>query len=94
MAHISERVNSSNHKMHSYDQMSKIIINLGSKKLENNNNSTCQIIRLHNLLLISIVDTPETYLQNVDLEIRHEKITYIYIKFIINIIFLFNACNV
>ena len=43
-----------------------MIFNLGSKKGENNSNSTCQLRRLHNLLLMSIVDTPENYLPNVD----------------------------
>ena len=30
MAHISEHINSSNHKISSYDQMSKMIVDLGS----------------------------------------------------------------
>ena len=40
MAHISEHINSQNQKIHSYDKMSNIIVNLGSKKGENKNNST------------------------------------------------------
>ena len=66
MAQISEHINSSNHKINSHDQMRKIIINLGSKKGENNNNSKCQLNRLHNFLLMSIFDTPENDLPNVD----------------------------
>ena len=66
MDQISEHINSSNNKIHSYDQMSKIVVNLVSKKCENNNNSTCQINRLQNFLLMSIVDTPERDLSNVD----------------------------
>ena len=46
--------------------MRKIIVNLGSKKCENNNNSTCQLIRIQNALLESIVNTPEKDLPNVD----------------------------
>ena len=74
--------------------MSKIIVNLGSKKGKNNNNSTCQLSCLQNYLLMNIVDTPEKDLPNVDSEIRHEKITYIFSKFIMNISFLFNMCNI
>ena len=64
MSHISEYINSSNQKIHSYDQMVKMIVNLVSKKIEKN--STCQLIHLKNLLLMSIVDTSEKYLPNVD----------------------------
>ena len=59
MAWISEHINLSNQKIHSYDQMRKIIVNLIIKKYEDNNNSTCQLNHLHNSLLVSIVDTPE-----------------------------------
>ena len=41
MAQISEHINSSNNKMYFYDQMSKIIVNLGSKKCKNNDTFTC-----------------------------------------------------
>ena len=46
MDQISEKFNSSNHKTHSCDQMIKMIVNLGSKKGENNNNSSPQLIYL------------------------------------------------
>ena len=46
--------------------MRKMIVNLGNNKFEDNNNSTCQLIRLQNLLLISTVDTHEKGLSNVD----------------------------
>ena len=94
MDQISEHIYSSNKKIHSYDQMRKNIDNLGSKKCENNNNSTYQLRQLKNSLLISIVDTTENYLPNVDSKIRHGKSTYIFIKVIINIVFLLNICNV
>ena len=80
MDQISEHIYSSNKKIHSYDQMRKNIDNLGSKKCENNNNSTYQLRQLKNSLLISIVDTTENYLPNVDSKIRHGKSTYIFIK--------------
>ena len=66
MAQISEHINSSNHKMHSYDQTRKMIVNLGSNKFENNDTSSCQLNHLHNLLLISVYEIPENYLSNVD----------------------------
>ena len=46
--------------------MSKMVVNLGSKKCENNNNYTCQLSHLQNYLLMSIVDTPEKYVSNID----------------------------
>ena len=66
MDQISEHITSSNHKIHSYDQIRKSIVHLGINKCENNNNSTFQISCLQNLLLMSIFDTPEKYLSNVD----------------------------
>ena len=59
MVHISEHINSSNHKIHSHGQISKMIVNLISKKCKNKNNSTCQLRCLNNSLLIIIVNTPE-----------------------------------
>ena len=66
MVHISEHINSSNHKIRSYGQISKMVVNLISKKLENKNSSTCQLRCLNNSLLIIIVDTPENHLSNID----------------------------
>ena len=43
-----------------------MIINLGSKKGKNNDNSSCQITCLHNELFMIFVDTPENDLFNVD----------------------------
>ena len=68
MDYISEHLNYSNAKIHSYDQMIKIIVNLVSTKCKNNNNSTCQLSCLHNLLFMSIVDTPEKDLSDFDRE--------------------------
>ena len=59
MAQNIEHIHSSNHKIHSHDQMRKMIVNLGSKKLKNNRTSSCELICLHNLLLMSIFDTHE-----------------------------------
>ena len=74
MAQITEHINSSNHKINSCGKTRRMVVNLGSKKCENNNNSTCQLSRLQNSLLISISDTPENDLSNVDSEMRHEKV--------------------
>ena len=68
MDQISEHINSSNDKMYSYDQMRKNIVNLGSKKGKNNNNSYTKLTCLHNSLPMSIVETPEKDLSNVELE--------------------------
>ena len=57
-----------------HDQMRKLIFNLGSKKCENNNNSTCQLNPLQNSLLISIIDTPENGVSNVDRKIDKRKV--------------------
>ena len=66
MDQVIENMYSSNHKIHSYSQMREIIFNLGSKKCKNSNNYTCQLSRLHNLLLMSIFGTSEKNLSNVD----------------------------
>ena len=46
--------------------MSKIIVNLSNNKGKNKNNSKFQLSHLQNSLLMSIVDTPEKDLPNVD----------------------------
>ena len=74
MSHISEHINSSNHKIHSYDQMIKIIVNLGTNKFEDKNNSTCQLNHLHNSLLMSIVDTPEKDVSTFDRKLDNREI--------------------
>ena len=43
-----------------------MIVNLGSKTGENNYNSSPQLTHLHNSLLMSIIDTPEKDLSNID----------------------------
>ena len=60
---ISEHIHYPNH---SYDQMSKMIVNLGIKKVKNNDNSSFQLTHLQNALLVSIYDSLEEYLSNVD----------------------------
>ena len=66
MDQISEYINFSNHRIHSYDKMRNMIVNLGSKKGKNNNNHSPQLTRIHNSLLITIVDTHENYLSNIE----------------------------
>ena len=48
MDQISEHINYSNHNICDYDQMRKMIVNLGSKKDENKDNSLPQLTRLQN----------------------------------------------
>ena len=43
MAKIKQQINNINHKIYSYDQMSKGIVNLGSKKGNNNDNFSRQL---------------------------------------------------
>ena len=74
MAHIIERINSSNNKIHSYDQMGKIIVKLSNKKWENNKNSTGHLNNIQKSLLMSIVDTPEKNVSNVDRKVDKRKI--------------------
>ena len=66
MAQISEHINNSNKNIHSYDQLRKNIVNLGSEKGNNSYNYSTQLTCLHNSLLISIAVSPENYLSNVE----------------------------
>ena len=74
MDQTSEHINSSNHKIYSYGQMRNIIVNLGIIKWEDSNKSTYQLNHLHNLLLMSIVDTPEKSVSNVVRKLDKRKI--------------------
>ena len=65
MVQIIEHINSSNQKIHSYDQMSAMVFNLGSKKGESKDNFSPQITRLQNSLLVVIVDTLGKDISNV-----------------------------
>ena len=50
MTQISQHVNSTNHKIHSYDKMSKMIVNLGSNKDDKNDDHSPQLSHLQNSL--------------------------------------------
>ena len=67
-AQISEHINSSNHKIHSYDQMRKIIVTLGSKKGNKYDDSSTKLTNIQNELLMSIVATHEKYLSHGEIE--------------------------
>ena len=54
--------------------MRKIIVNLGSKKYEDKNNSTCQLNYLQDSLLMSIVDTYENDVSTCDRKLDKRKI--------------------
>ena len=74
MDQITEPNNSPNNKINSYDKMRETIFNLVSKKCLNNNNSTSQFSRQQNLLLMSIFDTHEKDLSNVDQKLDTMKV--------------------
>ena len=74
MYNISEKINYSNQNIHSHDWMGKMIVNLSDKKWENTNNSTGHINHIHKLLWISIVDTHEKDVSNVDRELDKRKV--------------------
>ena len=59
MAQTSQPSNLTNHKIHYCDQMIKMIVNLGSKKGDKNDDSSLKLTNLHNSVLIKIVDTNE-----------------------------------
>ena len=63
-AQISQHIFSTNHKINSYNQMIKIIVTLGSKRGDNNDNSYLQISFPHNSLIMSIFDTIEIFLSH------------------------------
>ena len=56
---ISHHINSTNHNIYSYDQISKIIINLGKKKGDNNDKSSPKLTDLQNYLSMIIFGTPK-----------------------------------
>ena len=58
MYKISQHINYSNQKIHYYDQIRKMIVNLGSNKGDKNDDSSPKLTHLHNILLMSIFDKP------------------------------------
>ena len=80
IAQISVHLNSINQKVHSYDQMRNFIVNLGSTKGKNSNNSSPQLTRQQNPLLMSIVDTSGKYLSNVEGKPDKRKVFTYFVK--------------
>ena len=64
MDQISQQIIFTNNKIQSYDRMFKIIVNLGIKKGDNNDNYYSKISCKFNSLLMCIVDTPEKNLSH------------------------------
>ena len=77
MYQISEHINFSNHKIHSHDQMGKLILNLSNKKCEENNKSTGHINNVQKLLLMSIVGTPKNMYQMLIVNLTRENYVHI-----------------
>ena len=65
MAQIREHINSKNHNFHPYNQIKKMIVNLGINEGDNNYNSSSQFSCQHNLLLMSIFETSEKGLSHI-----------------------------
>lgn len=59
MYHISQHINSTNHKIDSYGQRIKGTMNLGSKTGDWNDDSSNKLTGIQNYLLLIIVDTPK-----------------------------------
>ena len=59
MDQINEQHNYTNQKVHSFDQVKTMVVNVGSEKCGNNYNSSPKISHLQNSLLMSIVLAPE-----------------------------------
>ena len=66
MAQISQHNNYTNHQIHDYDKMRKMIVNLGSKRVDNNDNSSTKIYCVQNSLIMRIFDTPEKGLSHIE----------------------------
>ena len=60
--------------------MCKIIVNLSNNKFENNNNSTGHLGYIQKSLLMSIFDTPEKDVSNIDRKLDKNKIRTSLIK--------------
>ena len=80
MAHISENIKSSNHKIDFYDHMGKIIVSLGNNKCENNNNSICRLNHIQKSLSMSILDTSKKDVSNFDRKLYKRKVCTYSIK--------------
>ena len=59
MDQISQHINYTNHYIHSYDQISKRVVNLGSNKGDNNDRCDPQFSCLYSSLLMRPVETYE-----------------------------------
>ena len=66
MDQVSENINYTNHKIHSYDQMRIMVVNLGGKKVDDYKKSSTKLSCPQNSLLMIIVDTTEKGLYNVE----------------------------
>ena len=54
--------------------MGEMIVNLGNKKSENNNSYKLHINHIQKSLLMSIVDTPEKNVSNIDRKLDKRKL--------------------
>ena len=92
MDQISKHINYTNKKTHSYDKMRKMIVNLVSKKGDNNDNSYPQLSRLHNSLLMIIVEYNEIDLSHGEWTTDTMKLHTYYVK-LSSILFSCSICE-
>ena len=64
MYQISQHINTTNRKLHSYNQMSRKIVNLGVKKVDKNDNLFPKVMNIQNYLLMRIIYTSKKYVSN------------------------------
>ena len=74
MNQISQHINIMSHKFHSYDQMIKMVVDLGRKKGDKNGDYYSKLMYLHNYLLMKNIDNPEKY-------VSHVKVIFLTSKF-------------
>ena len=80
MSQIIQHTNYINHKFYSNDLMIKMIVNLVSKRVYNDENSSPRLSCLHSSLIISIVDTPENYLSRGEVKYVTSKVNTYSVK--------------
>ena len=91
MKQLSENINSTKHKIHYFDQTSKMIVDLGDKKGVSNYESSSKLADIQNSLLMSIVYTTE---KDISHSKKNKNILDLLYKVFFCGIFMFNTCYV
>ena len=78
MTQISQHINSTNEKNHSYNKTINCFVTIDSNKCDNNDNSYPQLYHIQNSVLMRIVDIPENNLSHVEgKEVTRKLCTYV-----------------